>query len=36
MLARVGDTAEAPVPISIETPRGLLVAALRAGGRKVI
>jgi hypothetical protein len=31
----VGDTAEAPIPVAIETPRGLLVAALRATGRPV-
>ncbi len=35
MLAEAGDTAEDPIPIAIETPRGLLVAALRAAGRKV-
>jgi Transposase/Transposase IS116/IS110/IS902 family len=35
MLAEAGDTAGDPVPIAIETPRGLLVAALRAAGRKI-
>ncbi|MFF2132890.1 IS110 family transposase [Streptomyces olivochromogenes] len=35
MLAEAGDTAEEPIPIAIETPRGLLVTALRAAGRKV-
>lgn len=33
MLAAAGDTAEQPIPVAIETPRGLLVAALRATGR---
>jgi transposase len=35
MLAAAGDTAEEPIPIAIETPRGLLVAALRASGRPI-
>ena len=35
MLAQAGDSAEDPIPVAIETPRGLLVAALRASGRKV-
>jgi len=30
-----GDTAGDPVPVAIETPRGLLVACLRATGRQV-
>jgi transposase len=30
-----GDTAADPIPVAIETPRGLLVAALRATGRTV-
>ncbi|MCA1694966.1 MAG: IS110 family transposase, partial [Actinobacteria bacterium] len=30
MLAEAGDNAEDPIPVAIETPRGLLVAALRA------
>ena len=35
MLAEAGDTEEAPIPVAIETSRGLLVAALRATGRLV-
>lgn len=35
LLADAGDSADAPIPIAIETPRGLLVAALRAAGRPV-
>ncbi|MFD5430394.1 IS110 family transposase [Streptomyces sp. NPDC127084] len=35
LLARHGDHPDSPIPVSIETPRGLLVAALRATGRKV-
>ena len=35
LLAEHGDTAEDLVPVAIETPRGLLVACLRATGRKV-
>ncbi len=35
MLAAAGDSAAEPVPVAIETPRGLLVAALRASGRRV-
>ena len=35
MLAEAGDNAEDPIPVAIETPRGLLVAALRASGRPV-
>src|SRR5581483_9758578 len=35
LLAEHGDNAEDPVPAAIETPRGLLVAALRATGRTV-
>jgi len=35
LLAEHGDTAEDPVPVAIETPRGLLVACLRATGREV-
>src|SRR5712691_425958 len=35
LLAEHGDTAEDPVPVAIETPRGLLVACLRAAGRAV-
>jgi transposase len=35
MLAAAGDSTAAPIPVAIETPRGLLVAALRAVGRVV-
>jgi transposase len=35
LLAQHGDAPEDPVPVAIETPRGLLVACLRATGRKV-
>jgi transposase len=35
MLTAAGDCAEDPVPVAIETPRGLLVASLRATGRPV-
>ena len=35
MLAEAGDNAATPIPVAIETPRGLLVAALRATGRAV-
>jgi transposase len=35
LLAAHGDSVEDPVPVAIETPRGLLVACLRATGRKV-
>jgi transposase len=35
LLAGHGDSARDPVPVAIETPRGLLVACLRATGRKV-
>jgi transposase len=35
MLAAAGDQPEDRVPVAIETPRGLLVAALRATGRPV-
>jgi hypothetical protein len=34
MLAAAGDCPEDLIPIAIETPRGLLVAALRATGRR--
>ncbi|MEV8504592.1 IS110 family transposase [Actinoplanes sp. NPDC051475] len=34
MLAAAGDT-DCAIPVAIETPRGLLVAALRASGRRV-
>jgi hypothetical protein len=35
LLAEHGDTTEDPVPVAIETPRGLLTACLRATGRQV-
>jgi transposase len=35
LLAEVGDRPEAPIPVAIETARGLLVACLRATGRPV-
>ena len=35
MLSEAGDSADATVPVAIETPRGLLVSALRATGRCV-
>ena len=35
MLTAAGDCAESPVPVAIETPRSLLVAALKATGRPV-
>jgi transposase len=35
LLADAGDSAEDPIPVAIETSRGLLVACLRATGRKV-
>lgn len=34
-LAAAGDSQADPIPVAIETPRGLLVAALRATGRPV-
>jgi transposase len=35
LLAEHGDTEEDPIPVAIETSRGLLVAVLRTGKRKV-
>ncbi|TDU67041.1 IS110 family transposase [Streptomyces sp. KS 21] len=35
LLAEYGDTEDAPIPIAIETSRGLLVAVLRTGKRQV-
>jgi len=35
LLAEHGDSPGDPVPVAIETPRGLLVACLRAAGRQV-
>jgi hypothetical protein len=35
LLAEAGDSDEQPIPVAIETSRGLLVACLRATGRQV-
>lgn len=35
LLTTTGDTAEDPIPVAIETPRGLLVVSLRSTGRPV-
>ncbi len=35
MLAAAGDSTEEPIPVAIETPRGLLVAVLRTTGRPI-
>jgi transposase len=35
LFAAVGDGAADPIPVAIETPRGLLVASLRATGRAI-
>lgn len=35
LLAEAGDTAENPIPVAIETVRGLMVAAIRATGRPI-
>ena len=35
LLADNGDSAQAPIPVALETSRGLLVACLRGTGRKV-
>jgi transposase len=35
LLAEAGDRGDDPIPVAIETSRGLLVACLRATGRKV-
>lgn len=35
LLDDAGGCEQDPIPVAIETPRGLLVAALRATGRKV-
>ena len=35
LLAEHGDSADDPIPVAIETPRGLLTACLRATGRQV-
>lgn len=35
LLAEAGDCPETPIPVAIETARGLLVACLRATGRSI-
>jgi len=35
LLVGIGDDVANPIPVAIETPRGLLVAALRATGRPI-
>jgi transposase len=35
LLAESGDSADEPIPVAIETARGLLIACLRTTGRKV-
>jgi transposase len=35
LLAEHGDSEETPIPVAIETSRGLLVAVLRTGARKI-
>jgi transposase len=35
LLAEAGDTSEAPIPVAVETARGLLFACLRTTGRRV-
>ena len=35
LLAEYGDTPDDPIPVAIETPRGLLTSCLRATGRRV-
>jgi transposase len=35
LLAEAGDSCDDPIPVAIETPRGLLVAALRETGRPI-
>jgi transposase len=35
MLAAAGDSVQEPIPVAIETPRGLLVAVLRASERPI-
>ena len=35
LLAEAGDTADNPIPVAIETDRGLWVAALRVTGRVI-
>jgi transposase len=35
LLVEAGDTAQEPIPVAVETARGLLISCLRATGRKV-
>lgn len=35
LLAEVGENRECPIPVAVETARGLLIACLRATGRRV-
>jgi hypothetical protein len=35
MLGAAGDSQAQPIPVAIETPRGLLIAVLRATGRPI-
>ena len=35
LLIEAGDTADAPIPVAVETARGLLISCLRATGRAV-
>ena len=35
LLVEAGDTAQDPIPVAIETARGLLISCLRATGRSV-
>jgi transposase len=35
LLAEVGESRERPIPVAVETARGLLIACLRATGRRV-
>jgi transposase len=35
LLVQVGDTAQDPIPVAVETARGLLISCLRATGRAV-
>src|SRR3954470_15592101 len=36
LLADVGDTARDPIPVAVETARGLLISCLRTTGRGVL
>lgn len=35
LLAEHGDSSESPIPVAVETSRGLLVATLRTGARQI-